>query len=141
MEGLLPGTLTVVAGATGVGKTQLGLHWANAGPERRRAARRPLRLDQSRRFSESRRLRLRAVRLDLSEYPLTSEPRFRACWDFSATIGDYFHPFDAAGRRVTQADLEADQWHEWKSDLSRVPRDVGRLFLSAVRPRIAPGRL
>src|SRR5438067_1695416 len=25
--GLLPGTLTVVAGATGVGKTQLGLRW------------------------------------------------------------------------------------------------------------------
>src|SRR5579862_9271474 len=29
--GLLPGTLTVVAGATGIGKTQLGLHFANAG--------------------------------------------------------------------------------------------------------------
>jgi predicted ATP-dependent serine protease len=29
--GLLPGTLTVVAGATGAGKTQLGLRWANAG--------------------------------------------------------------------------------------------------------------
>src|SRR5207248_2751266 len=28
--GLLPGTLTVVAGATGVGKTQLGLRWAHA---------------------------------------------------------------------------------------------------------------
>ena len=26
--GLLPGTLTVVAGATGAGKTQLGLRWA-----------------------------------------------------------------------------------------------------------------
>src|SRR5437763_6083694 len=29
--GLLPGTLTVVAGATGIGKTQFGLHFANAG--------------------------------------------------------------------------------------------------------------
>ena len=29
--GLLPGTLTVVAGATGIGKTQLGLRWADAG--------------------------------------------------------------------------------------------------------------
>ena len=29
--GLLPGTLTVVAGATGAGKTQLGLRWADAG--------------------------------------------------------------------------------------------------------------
>ncbi len=29
--GLLPGTLTVVAGATGVGKTQLGLRWAQSG--------------------------------------------------------------------------------------------------------------
>ena len=29
--GLLPGTLTVIVGATGVGKTQLGLQFANAG--------------------------------------------------------------------------------------------------------------
>ena len=36
--GLIPGTLTVVAGATGVGKTQLGLHWANAGSRPKDAA-------------------------------------------------------------------------------------------------------
>src|SRR5262245_30854810 len=29
--GLLPGTLTVIAGATGAGKTQLGLRWADQG--------------------------------------------------------------------------------------------------------------
>src|SRR4051812_30236850 len=29
--GLIPGTLTVIAGATGTGKTQLGLKWADAG--------------------------------------------------------------------------------------------------------------
>lgn len=31
--GLLPGTLTAVVGATGVGKTQLGIHFANAGQQ------------------------------------------------------------------------------------------------------------
>src|SRR5437868_14142268 len=34
--GILPGTLTVVAGATGIGKTQLGLHFANAGAAQER---------------------------------------------------------------------------------------------------------
>ena len=29
--GLLPGTLTVVVGATGIGKTQLGVQFADAG--------------------------------------------------------------------------------------------------------------
>ena len=29
--GLLPGTLTVVVGATGIGKSQLGVQFANAG--------------------------------------------------------------------------------------------------------------
>ena len=29
--GLIPGTLTVVVGATGIGKTRLGLQFANAG--------------------------------------------------------------------------------------------------------------
>src|SRR5277367_4106404 len=29
--GLIPGTLTVVMGATGIGKTQLGIQFANAG--------------------------------------------------------------------------------------------------------------
>ncbi len=38
--GLLPGTLTVVIGASGVGKSQLGVSWANAGKvaEERRGA-------------------------------------------------------------------------------------------------------
>src|SRR3954451_7583433 len=31
--GLIPGTLTVVVGATGIGKTQLGLQFAHAGQE------------------------------------------------------------------------------------------------------------
>src|ERR1700749_2359151 len=34
--GLLPGTLTVVVGATGIGKTQLGLQFAQAGQTQER---------------------------------------------------------------------------------------------------------
>ncbi len=36
--GLLPGTMTVIVGATGVGKTQLGLQFAHAGQSQENAA-------------------------------------------------------------------------------------------------------
>ena len=41
---------------------------------------------------------------DLSTIPSTSVAGFRPrAWDFDRSIGDYFHPFDRAGRRVTCA--------------------------------------
>ena len=126
--GLLPGTLTVVAGATGVGKTQFGLHWANAGlsVEGRRGVICDLtsRGDSQNHSAYSTRL----FDWELSEFPLTPNPDFESVWDFTRTIGDYFHPFDRAGRRVTRADLEADQWHAWKSDLSRILRCSAGFF-------------
>ncbi len=51
--GLIPGTLTVVAGATGVGKTQLGTALGQRRFDRRRTPWRSLRLDEPRRFSKS----------------------------------------------------------------------------------------
>jgi KaiC/GvpD/RAD55 family RecA-like ATPase len=120
--GLLPGTLTVVAGATGVGKTQLGLRWAHAGLQGE--GRRGIVCDLTSR-GDSQNHAEYAARLfdwDLDEYPLTHQPDFGRAWDFSRPIGDYFHPIDRTGRRVTRRDLEADQWHEWKSDLARVFR-------------------
>ncbi len=120
--GLLPGTLTVVAGATGVGKTQLGLQWAATGSTVE--GRRGVICDLTSR-GDSQGHRAYASRLfgwELTSYPLALVPDFDGAWDFHRAIGDYFHPIDRAGRRVTRADLDPDQWHEWKSDLARILR-------------------
>ena len=126
--GLIPGTLTVVAGATGVGKTQLGLHWANAGLTA--DGHRGVLCDLTSR-GDSQNHSAYCSRLfgwDLREYPLTLNPDFERAWEFNRLIGDYFHPFDRAGRRVTRGDLEADEWHNWKADLSRTLRCAGGFF-------------
>src|SRR5215470_13336669 len=80
--GLLPGTLTVVAGATGAGKTQLGLQWANAG-QRAEGSRGVIcdltsRGDSQNHAEYARRL----FEWDLEEYPVTTKPEFDGIWDF-----------------------------------------------------------
>jgi KaiC/GvpD/RAD55 family RecA-like ATPase len=35
---------------------------------------------------------------------------------------------DRAGRRVNRADVDEDQWHQWKTDLSRVLRSATGFF-------------
>jgi hypothetical protein len=120
--GLLPGTLTVMAGATGVGKTQAGLRWAHGGLAGE--GRRGILCDLTAR-GDSQNHAEYASRLfgwDLNEFPLTASPDFDHAWDFARSLGDYFHPIDRRGRRVTRGDLEADQWHEWKGDLARIFR-------------------
>jgi len=126
--GLIPGTLTVVAGATGVGKTQLGLRWADAG--RTAEGLRGVLCDLTSR-GDSQNHAPYASRLfgwELREHTLTPAPDLERAWDKSREIGDYFHPLDRAGRRVTRADLEPEQWHEWKTDLSRVFRGAAGFF-------------
>ena len=132
--GLLPGTLTVLAGATGVGKTQLGLRWAHMG--RAGEGRRGVICDLTSR-GDSQNHAEYASRLfdwDLDEHPLTQRPDFEGAWDLSRPIGDYFHPVDRGGRRVTRGDVEAEQWHEWKGDLARTYRcAVGYFYQQLAR--------
>jgi hypothetical protein len=65
---------------------------------------------------------------ELRDYPLAAAPDLDAASDFSRQVGDYFHPLDRAGRRVTRADLEPEEWHEWKTDLARVFRSAAGFF-------------
>jgi KaiC/GvpD/RAD55 family RecA-like ATPase len=126
--GLLPGTLTVVAGATGVGKTQLGLHWAAAGA--RSEGHRGVVCDLTSR-GDSQNHAPYASRLfgwDLGEYSLERDIDLDGAWDFSRAIGGYLHPVDRGGRHVSRTDLDPEQWHQWKADLARVLRASAGFF-------------
>ena len=126
--GLLPGTLTVVAGATGVGKTQLGVRWADAGlpAEQRRG----VICDLTSRGDAQNHAGYAQSQFgwDLSAYPADTVLDLDHVWKFDRPIGDYFHPFSRTGRRVTRRDLEPDDWHAWKSDLARVLRKSVSFF-------------
>jgi KaiC/GvpD/RAD55 family RecA-like ATPase len=120
--GLLAGTLTVVAGATGIGKTQLGLRWADAGAGAEGS--RGVICDLTSRGDSQNHFMYASTQLgwELEPYPVTASPTFERAWDPEAPLGSYFHPIERAGRRVSRADLEPEAWHEWKAELARILR-------------------
>lgn len=126
--GLLPGTLTVIAGATGAGKTQLGLRWADAGLAAE--GRRGVVCDLTSRGDAQNHIGYARDQFgwDLRPYPAGEPLDLEAFWDADCPPGDYLHPFDRAGRRVTRRDLEPDDWHAWKADLARVLRTSAAFF-------------
>lgn len=124
----MPGSLTVVAGATGSGKTQLGLRWLDAG--RSAEGRRGIVCDLSSRGDGQNHAAYARDQLDwnLLEHPVAAPIVWETIWELQRSPGEYYHPFARAGRRVTRRDLEPDDWHAWKTDLARVLRDAATYF-------------
>ena len=117
--GLLPGTLTVVVGSTGIGKTQLGLQFAQAGAVQEE---RPgILFDMSSR-GDSQHHAEYATRMfgrDLDIVVPRDRVEFEGFFDADRSMGDYLHVFDQRGRRVSRRDLDFDQWQDWQAELTK----------------------
>lgn len=131
--GLVPGTLTVVMGATGIGKTQLGLQFADAG--RRQEGQRGCLFDMTTR-GDAQNHDEYARRLsdwNLRERPVDQPWLPEELWDAAKSRYDYFHIFERSGRRVTVHDIDHDQWQEWKVELNRkLEQAIGYFYANFV---------
>ena len=127
--GLLPGTLTVVMGATGIGKTQLGLQFANHGLSQE--GQRGIVYDMTSRGDSQNHAEYAKRLCDWEMSSLDADEPFAAdrVWDKGSARRDYLHIFSRGGRRVTLSDLSHDEWREFKADLARrLDRTIGFFY-------------
>lgn len=113
--GLLPGSLTMLIGATGVGKTQFGIHFAAAGNKLESSAAAFIDLssrgDSQNHQDYAHRLFQRQLRFVDLAHDLPAMPTEKPA-EIMAFLG-------YGGRRVLRSQLDVDQWHEWQSDMNR----------------------
>ncbi|MCC7086773.1 MAG: recombinase RecA [Pirellulales bacterium] len=116
--GLLAGRLTVVVGATGIGKTQLGLQFSEAGTEQE--GRRGIVFDMTARGDSQCHIeyaqRMFGRKLVVAE--TAAKPALDSFFAEGRDYADYLHIFDRRGKRVTRRDLDFDAWHDWQAELT-----------------------
>ncbi|MHB8902715.1 MAG: RAD55 family ATPase, partial [Thermoguttaceae bacterium] len=117
--GLLPGTLTVLVGSTGIGKTQLGLQFAQAGIAQEGTP--GILFDMSSRGDSQHHAEYAARIFGRQLDPIVPRDRIEldGFFDPDRAPGDYLHIFNHAGRRVSRRDLDFDQWQDWQAELAR----------------------
>ena len=125
--GVLPGTLTVVLGATGIGKTQLGVQFSQAGLEQE--GERGIIFDMSSRGDSQSHAEYAERLFDWSLREASVDGRVvEDVWERDVARADSLHLFRQAGRRVTTSDLDFDQQKEWKAELNRKLHETIRFF-------------
>lgn len=127
--GLFSGRLTVVVGSAGIGKTLLGLHYAQAGQQQE--GKRGVIFDVSSR-GDSQHHQQYAQSLSgwqLKSVQPSQPPQLDNFFDRPGGYGDYLHVFDYSGRRVTRTDLDTDTWHNWQTELNvKLQTAIGFLY-------------
>ena len=117
--GLVPGTLTVVMGASGIGKTQLGIAFANEG--RHQEGETGIVFDLTSRGDSQNHAEYarRLVDWELSPRAVAERVDLDGIWDRQSMRCDYMHVFQHSGRRVTASDMDGEQWRQWKQEQAR----------------------
>jgi KaiC/GvpD/RAD55 family RecA-like ATPase len=147
--GLISGTLTVIVGATGIGKTQLGLQFANAGAAQENH--RGVIFDCSSRGDSQSHAEYARRMFDWQMKAMDAERQVDVERFFDAQTADYLHIFDYHGHRVTRRDLEWDDWRNWQAELNarlraaiaflygNFVRGVRRVVMDGIEPADRPG--
>jgi len=149
--GLLPGTLTVVVGSSGIGKTQFGLQFAHAG--RSAEGRAGIVFDMAARGDPQNHGDYARRMFDWTLRQADPEAAVEPGRFFQAAEGpgDYLHVFDRRGRRVTRRDLDFEAWRDWQAELARrlgatiaffygnFVRGVRRVVIDGIEPVDHPG--
>ncbi|MBX9790562.1 MAG: recombinase RecA [Pirellulales bacterium] len=115
--GLLPGTLTLLVGATGIGKTQLGLRFADAG--RSQEGRRGIVFDMTQRGDAQGHVAYAEKLCDWQLRPAAANSRPGAAELFGAAgqPPDYLHVFDYRGPKFDTGSHAFDEYHTWRQEL------------------------
>ncbi|MDO4587774.1 MAG: ATPase domain-containing protein [Planctomycetia bacterium] len=117
--GLVSGTMTVLVGSSGIGKTQFGLQFLQAGLTQE--GHRGIILDMTVRGDSQNHNGYAENLFQWKIEPEDSERRFdpKAFFNENRKSGDYFRALTKRGKRVNRRDLDFDEWFDWQSDLSR----------------------
>ncbi len=132
--GLLPGSLAVVYGATGIGKTQLGVQYANAGIVQENHA--GVLFDVCARGDSQNHADYakRICNWDLAVRELSDRGELGGFFESCSIPNDYLHVFQHHGVRVTRRDLEWEQWRAWQAELNaRLHHAIAFLYAAFVR--------
>ncbi|MGY8769354.1 MAG: RAD55 family ATPase [Pirellulales bacterium] len=127
--GLIPGTLTVVVGATGIGKTQFGLQFAHQGKQQE--GRTGVFFDMSARGDSQSHGHYAQQMFDwqLKQADSSIKPDLENFFGNDRAYGDFLHVFDYQGKRVTKRDMEFEQWQHWQSQLNdKLATAIGFLY-------------
>jgi KaiC/GvpD/RAD55 family RecA-like ATPase len=117
--GLLPGTMTVLIGSSGIGKTQFGIQYAHEGLNQE--GQRGVLFDMASRVDPQGH---KEYAQQLFSWTLQEEEPegiidYEHLFDEKKTIGNYFRALTYQGKRVTKRDMDFEQWNDWQAELSK----------------------